>query len=165
MSWTKKKASPAFSALGSLAARPSIDEERSYISAASGPNAIAAFNKRHMEEFGHVREGEMPEITGVRLVSHVDTPVPAITRGFGAPTVAAGAARSRRANLGGGYQETHVFLGSDLKPGHEVPGPAIIEETFTTIVVYPGWKARVDDAGDYELTRVASRRPGLDTMS
>jgi N-methylhydantoinase A len=36
-----------------------------------------------------------------------------------------------------------------------VTGPAIIEETFTTIVVYPGWKAEVDDAGDYELTRVA----------
>jgi N-methylhydantoinase A len=32
-------------------------------------------------------------------------------------------------------------------------GPAIIEEIFTTIVVYPGWKAQVDDAGDYELTR------------
>jgi N-methylhydantoinase A len=47
-----------------------------------------------------------------------------------------------------------VFLGSDLKPGHEVVGPAIIEETFTTIVVYPGWRAHVDDAGDYELTRV-----------
>jgi N-methylhydantoinase A/oxoprolinase/acetone carboxylase beta subunit len=55
---------------------------------------------------------------------------------------------------GGGYQETPIFLGSDLRPGHEVPGPAIIEETFTTIVVYPGWKAHVDDAGDYELTRV-----------
>jgi N-methylhydantoinase A len=217
------KASPAFSALGTLAAKPSIDEERSYISAASnldleklkdlwkeldqrageyfaeagfsrdevtakyqmnmrypgqnwsltfdirineglqdlsfvtaaiGPNAIAAFNKRHMEEFGHVREGEVPEITGVRLVSYVDTPVPAVTRGFGAPTVAARAARSRRANLGDGYQETPIFLGSDLRPGREVPGPAIIEETFTTIVVYPGWKAHVDDAGDYELTRV-----------
>ena len=26
--------------------------------------AIEAFNKRHMEEYGHVREGEMPEIVG-----------------------------------------------------------------------------------------------------
>jgi N-methylhydantoinase A len=33
-------------------------------------------------------------------------------------------------------------------------GPAVIEETFTTIVVYPGWKAQVDDAGDYELRKV-----------
>jgi N-methylhydantoinase A len=32
-------------------------------------------------------------------------------------------------------------------------GPAIIEESFTTIVVYPGWTASVDDVGDYEMTR------------
>jgi N-methylhydantoinase A len=31
----------------------------------------------------------------------------------------------------------------------------VIEETFTTIAVYPGWEARVDDAGDYLLERVA----------
>jgi N-methylhydantoinase A len=217
------KASPAFSALGTLAAKPSIDEERSYISAAGhldvqklralweeldqragkyfaeagfsrpdvtaryqlnmrypgqnwsltfdirtnkglqdlsfvtasiGPEAIAAFNERHMEEFGHIREGEGPEITGVRLVTYVDTPSPRVARGFGAPTVVARAAGTRRANLGGGYGETQVYLGSELSPGHEVRGPAIIEETFTTIVVYPGWRAHVDDAGDYELTRV-----------
>jgi N-methylhydantoinase A len=219
------KASPAFSALGTLVAKPGIDEERSYISPAdsldveklkalwkelderaekyltdanfsrgdvtaeyqvnmrySGQNwsltfgiqvtkglrdlsfvddtiglkAMDAFNKRHMQEYGHVREGEIPEITGVRLVTYVDTPLPRVTKGFGAPTVAARAAKTRRANLGGGYRETNIFLGSELKPGREVVGPAIIEETFTTIVVYPGWRAHVDDAGDYELTRVSS---------
>ena len=59
----------------------------------------------------------------------------------------------RRANLGYGYRETDIFIGADLQPGHQVRGPAIIEETFTTIVVYPDWQATVDDAGDYELTR------------
>jgi N-methylhydantoinase A len=217
------KASPAFSALGTLAAKPSIDEERSYnapanapnlqvlsslwneldqragryfaaagfardqviakyqmnmrypgqnwsltfdirtngglqdlsfIDSSIGPRAIAAFNARHMEEFGHVREGELPQITGVRLVTGVETPAPRIARGFSAPTVVVKAARTRRANLGKGYELTNIFKGSDLKPGHEVVGPAIIEETFTTIVVYPGWQAHVDDAGDYELTKV-----------
>jgi N-methylhydantoinase A len=50
-----------------------------------------------------------------------------------------------------------VFAGSELEPGHEVIGPAIIEETFTTIVVSPGWRALVDDAGDYELTLVSAQ--------
>jgi N-methylhydantoinase A len=217
------KASPAFSALGTLAARPSIDEERSYsapannldlrrltalwreldqragryfeeagfsrnavmaryqmnmrypgqnwsltfdirthvglqdlsfIDAGIGPRAVAAFNARHMEEFGHVREGELPEVTGVRLVTGVETPSPRITRGFSAPAVVVKAPRTRRANLGAGFGDTGIFRGSDLRAGHQVVGPAIIEETFTTIVVYPGWKAHVDDAGDYELTRV-----------
>jgi len=217
------KASPTFSALGTLVANPSIDEERSYICPADrldvaklktlwkqlsenaekyfadanysqdrvwakyqmnmryagqnwsltfdvqtskglrdlsfiderlGAKAIESFNKRHMEEYGHVREGEMPEVTGVRLATYVDTPSPSVAKGFIAANVAAKPAKSRRANLGKGYQDTPVFRGVDLKSGHQVAGPAIVEETFTTIVVYPGWQARVDDAGDYELTRV-----------
>ncbi len=220
------KASPTFSALGTLVANPSIDEERSYIAPANqldaeklrtlwrelseraekyfadagfsrnsvratyqmnmrypgqnwsltfdvktnqglqdlsfvddalGDRAMAAFNKRHKEEYGHVREGEVPEITGVRLATHVDTPSPLVAKGFSAPTVAAKAAKTRRANLGHGYKDTDIYLGAALKPGHQVAGPAIIEETFTTIVVYPGWQARVDDAGDYELTRQSCR--------
>ena len=217
------KASPAFSALGTLVAKPSIDEERSYLSAADsldlrrlhslwkelderaegyfaqagfgrervsaryqmkmrypgqnwsltfdmraneclgdlsfidagmGGSAVEAFNKRHMEEFGHVREGEMPEVTGVRLVTCVQTPVPGVGGGYSASPVAARATKFRRANLGRGFHETPVFVAADLKPGHQVTGPGIVEETFTTIVIYPGWQARVDDAGDYELTRV-----------
>ena len=219
------KASPTFSALGTLVANPSIDEERSYIikaneakieklralwveleahaaryfadahvpadkltakyqmnmrysgqnfylsfdvqvnkglgdlsfvDASIGERVIAAFNARHMEEYGHIREGEIPEITGVRLATTFETPSPVIVSGKTAAAVPAPVAGRRRANLGHGYQDTPIIHGPDLKPGHEVTGPAVIEETFTTIVVYPGWKAQVDDAGDYELTRVAA---------
>lgn len=217
------KASPTFSALGTLVAKPSIDEERSYIAPANaldvpklrglwqdlehragryfadagfprdqivaryqvnmrypgqnwalsfdlhraqglhdlsfvndgiGAKAIAAFNQRHMEEYGHIREGEVPEITGVRLATHAETPVPAVRAGFAAKRSAAKPSATRRANLGEGFKETAIFRGAALQPGHDISGPAIIEETFTTIVVYPGWKAQVDDAGDYELTRL-----------
>jgi N-methylhydantoinase A len=214
------KASPNFSALGTLVANPAIDEERSYVAPADqlstpklkalwqelearaakyfgdarfardkvvaryqmnmryagqnwaltfdiksnhglgdlsfvddriGPNAVASFNKRHMDEYGHVREGETPEVIGVRLVTYVDTPSPGVAAGCKAPRVAAKPVKTRRANLGQGFTETNIFRGADLQPGNEVAGPAIIEESFTTIVVYPGWNAYVDDAGDYEL--------------
>jgi N-methylhydantoinase A len=216
------KASPTFSALGTLVANPSIDEERSYIVKAdkidpeklkalwseleahaakyfadaqvpaekltakyqmnmrysgqnfylsfdvavrkglgdlafidrsTGERAIEAFNARHMEEYGHIREGEIPEITGVRLATFIETPSPTVTAGSTAPVSAPPVAKRRRANLGQGYNDTPVIHGPDLRPGHEVVGPAIIEETFTTIVVYPGWKAQVDDAGDYALIK------------
>ena len=130
------------------------EPDYSFVDETIGQRAIEAFNRRHMEEYGHLREGEMPEITGVRLATCVATPAPAVAAGFGAPVVAATTSRARRANLGAGYAETAVFRGVDLRPGYRVAGPAIIEETFTTIVVYPGWTARVDDAGDYELSRV-----------
>jgi N-methylhydantoinase A len=216
------KASPTFSALGTLVANPTIDEERSYIAPATevdrnrvrdlwqdmctraekyftdahftpdemvvnyqlnmrypGQNfslsfdfegdgalgdlsfvdegfadkAIALFNERHMAEYNHIREHEVPEISGVRLAAHVVTPMPSAKGGFTAPVSTPQPSKTRRANLGNGYADTPVYLGKDLAPGSEVPSPAIIEETFTTIVVYPGWKAKVDDAGDYELVK------------
>jgi N-methylhydantoinase A len=63
----------------------------------------------------------------------------------------------RRANLGRGFEDTAIHRGPALSPGDVVPSPAVIEETFTTIVVYPGWEARVDDAGDYLLERCEPR--------
>jgi len=131
-------------------------DDLSFIDDGIGERAIEAFNRRHMEEYGHIREDEMPEITGVRLATSVATPSPVVGHGFNAPTRLASVARTRRANLGQGYRETDVFAGAALEPGHEVIGPAIIEETFTTIVVYPGWRALVDDAGDYELRRTGT---------
>ncbi|MCB1687264.1 MAG: hydantoinase/oxoprolinase family protein [Halioglobus sp.] len=216
------RASPTFSALGTLVADPSIDEERSYLAPADrlevdvmktlwlelakrarkfftdanlslgdvtaryqmnmrypgqnfaltftvsveqglgelvfldnaiGQKAIAAFNEKHLQEYGHIREHEIPEVTGVRLATSVKTASPVFTRGFTAPSKSAQRAKTRRANLGSGYRATDVYLGADLFPGHEIEGPAIIEESFTTIVVYPDWKLLVDDAGDYELVR------------
>ncbi|RJF91281.1 hydantoinase/oxoprolinase family protein [Sphingomonas cavernae] len=216
------KASPTFSALGTLVANPSIDEERSCIAKADaldldqlrslwtelgararkffadssfnsdqvvanyqlnmryagqnfsltfdvapdrrlhdlsfidddlGARAIALFNQRHMAEYSHIREHEVPEVTGVRLATHVNTPSPVFAKGFPVSTGNPVPTKSRRANLGSGYADTPIFLGCDLQPGHIVNGPAIIEESFTTIVVYPGWKTIVDIAGDYEMTR------------
>jgi len=217
------RASPAFSALGALAARPSIDEERSYLAPAHradvrrlrslwrelderaehflvaagfartditaryqlnlrypGQNwalavdvaeakgtrdpgfadealrelAIERFHQRHEQEYGHSRRGEAPEVTGVRLVCFAEIPAPRFGAGFGRTPERAQPARWRRANLGAGFEPTAVYAGPTLRPGHRIPAPAIIEESLTTIVVYPGWEARVDDAGDYLLTRV-----------
>ena len=217
------KASPTFSALGTLVANPTIDEERSLIAPANaldldrlkqlwteladraeryfgdagygkdrvtanyqfnmrypGQNfsltfdmepqgalhdfgfvdaglderAIALFNERHMAEYNHIREGEVPEVVGVRLASHVPTPSPAVGGGAAPARGEVKPAKTRRANLGQGFAQTPVFLGTDLAPGAQVTGPAIIEESFTTIVVYPGWQASVDAAGDYALDRI-----------
>jgi len=216
------KASPTFSALGTLVANPMIDEERSYhakatqldldrlkamwgeladrarryfadagyaadkvnanyqlamryggqnfalsfdirhdgklgdlsfVDAGLGVRAIELFNARHMAEYNHIREYETPEVVGVRLSTQVATPTPSVGSGFATAPGKPSPAKTRRANLGQGFAETPVYAGATLKPGDIVPSPAIIEETFTTIVVYPGWTAKVDDAGDYELLK------------
>jgi len=118
------------------------------------PAAMAQrFHALHEAEYGHARQGEAPEITGVRLVASAHSPQPAFRGGAQAERKPASPHKQRRANLGQGFADTDIYRGADLVPGHEISGPAIIEETFTTIVVYPGWNAFVDDAGDYELRR------------
>jgi len=49
----------------------------------------------------------------------------------------------------GGMVDTPVYKGVDLKPGHRIPAPAIIEEPTTTILVMPGCKASITKYGNY----------------
>ncbi|MEN8160370.1 MAG: hydantoinase/oxoprolinase family protein, partial [Myxococcota bacterium] len=111
------------------------------------------FHARHEAEYGHRRAAEEPELTGVRLTASADVTGPRFETGARAPRREPAPAHTRPANLGHGFGETAIFHGPDLRPGDVVRAPAVIEETFTTIAVYPGWEARVDDAGDYWLTR------------
>jgi N-methylhydantoinase A len=216
------KASPAFSALGALAARPSVDEERAYLRSASHAKAselralwlelderaslalavagfaraavtaryqvnlrypgqnwslaveaasvrgardlsfandglvaelVERFHRRHEEEYGHRRAAEEPELTGVRLTASADVAGPRFGGGTSSARREPTPARTRRANLGRGFEATAIHHGPSLRPGDLVRAPAVIEETFTTIAVYPGWQAVVDDAGDYRLER------------
>jgi N-methylhydantoinase A len=50
-----------------------------------------------------------------------------------------------------GEVEIPVHLGAALPAGASVTGPALVIEPETTIVVYPGWTARVSDLGNYRL--------------
>ncbi|MED5544713.1 MAG: hydantoinase/oxoprolinase family protein [Pseudomonadota bacterium] len=118
-----------------------------------GQSALALFNARHTEEYGHIREHELPEVTGVRLVSRATTPSPPVREGVAPSPRAAKIASTRPVQLGEGYAETPIVAGAALEPGNFVAGPAVIAETFTTIIVPTGWRAEVDAAGDYMLVR------------
>ncbi|MFP1628149.1 hydantoinase B/oxoprolinase family protein [Streptomyces sp. 5K101] len=52
-----------------------------------------------------------------------------------------------------------LYRRGDLRPGHTVPGPAIVAEADATTVVDPGWQAAASDTGHLLLTRVRPR-PG-----
>jgi N-methylhydantoinase A len=86
-------------------------------------------------------------------VSSAETPKPAFASGFTAPPRRPAPAATRRANMGRGFETVAIHRGASLAPGDAVPGPAIVEETYTTIAVHPGWTLRVDDAGDGVLAR------------
>ena len=49
-------------------------------------------------------------------------------------------------------QPTAFFRRSDLKPGNQLHGPAIIEQADSTTAIPPGWQARVDRFSNLHLT-------------
>ena len=53
----------------------------------------------------------------------------------------------RSARFGANDIETPVYARKDLAKGQTLEGPAIIEERETTIIILPGWRARVDATG------------------
>ena len=85
------------------------------------------------------------EIVAWRLSAHG----PDVQRDSVAPLGAeiANAKGERPIRLGDGLQSSPVYDRAPLAAGQEFAGPAIIEERETTIVVLPGWRARVDDSG------------------
>ena len=64
-----------------------------------------------------------------------------------------------------GRVETSVYYGNRLAPGAEIEGPAIIEEPTTTLVVYPGMRARVGGSDTYRLEPFAAELPKANIVS
>lgn len=51
-----------------------------------------------------------------------------------------------------GFVPTFIYDGDAMQVGNIVEGPAIIEQTTTTIVIPPGWRLDVTEYGDYVMT-------------
>ena len=51
------------------------------------------------------------------------------------------------------FIETPVFIREKLAAGITIEGPAIIEQYDTTTVIYPGWRAFIDDYGNIILQK------------
>ena len=59
---------------------------------------------------------------------------------------------TRHVYFGDGFVATDIFELSDLHPGQEVPGPAIVESVATTFAIPPGRRARLDRHEIFHLT-------------
>lgn len=109
-----------------------------------------AFDRLHEERFGHLAPEARAELVAVRVaaVGRVDRPR---IEAQAAPT----ARRSPSSRLvhfpETGAVPTPVYQRSQLEPGAQVLGPAIIEQYDTTIVVDPGFAARVEAGGHLVL--------------
>jgi N-methylhydantoinase A len=114
-----------------------------------------AFDRRHEELYTYAEPDTPVDVINIESVAYGAVSPPDISGGLPTDgTVADARIGSRDAyfEAAGGFTETAVYDGAKVPAGAELVGPAIVEEATTTMVVDPGWRARLDDAGVYELT-------------
>jgi len=112
---------------------------------------VERFHRLHEELHTYACRDEEPILRGLRLKAVAVEEKPAFPR---VARKSAGSARlgARKAFFRGRFVPTPVYDGPKLTPGQAILGPAIVEEPFTTIVVYPGQRATVDAFGNYTVT-------------
>lgn len=109
------------------------------------------FHRTHQEVFAINDPGSSIEVVGWAAS------VACRLRGDRGGSLAAGAAgqskeASRRAYFPGhGFLETHVRRFEAMRPGEQIVGPAIIESSFTTVVMNPGATAERRASGSLSI--------------
>ena len=94
---------------------------------------------------------EEPILRGLRVKAVATEEKPALPRTERTPAAKARAG-ARKAFFGGRVVPTPVYDGTKLGAGATIDGPALVDEPFTTVVIYPGQQARVDRFGNYSIT-------------
>ena len=112
-----------------------------------------AFHDTHEADRGFAFRNQQPVVRGVRALVAGRTPKPPTSGATGTGTVDAARRGTREAYFGDGFVDADVLDGEALAAGAVVPGPALIQERFTVVVVPPGWAATLDGHAAYELTR------------
>jgi len=123
---------------------------------------VAGFEAAHRQRFGFIVENRplVVEALSVELIAAtgtVDEPESGLRRKFREPIPVLARARMYANDS---YHDTQVYAREQMLPGDLVPGPAIIVEPHSTIVIEPGWQAAVTTHNHLLLNR-AEPLPGI----
>ena len=117
---------------------------------------VAAFHRRHKELYTFEMVGREAEFLNACVKATARrTPLvlAEIPRATGKPEACLKRRRPVLWNPAKGYEDTPVYDGDRLGAGHVIPGPAIIEEQATTVVVPASYECTVDSVKNYILKR------------
>ena len=108
------------------------------------------FRNCYIREFGFTLEGrdiliDDYRIRAVVLGPTLSTPPEPERRGLPPSTL------STKAYFASGWATVPVYKEADLQPGHEIPGPSIIVQPISTVVLEENCHALVTAAGDIEI--------------
>ena len=121
-----------------------------------------AFHARHKELYTYAEPHSPVEVVNVESAVSGAVERPArmvIAAGKGAHTALIGT-REMIFDASGARRDTPVYDGAKLGAGDSIPGPAVIQEVTTTLVIEPGWTAELDRGGVYVVTRDRAASPG-----
>ena len=117
---------------------------------------IGKFHERHQAIYGWADPAMAVAISTLKLRAIGVRPlVELIKQPVGAKDPSAALKRKRRVYFKelGGFVETQCYDADRLRPGNVITGPAIIEETKTTIVVPQGAELTIDAYENYVIRR------------
>ena len=110
------------------------------------PAFQAAFHEQHAQRYGHKDEAAGLEIVNLRVRAVGDVDSPRIeTRATGSADPSGAVCGERRLVFASGSRSVPFYDRSRLRPGHHVPGPAVIFQDDTTILLSGTDHAQVDD--------------------
>jgi N-methylhydantoinase A len=114
------------------------------------PDFLAGFHAAHAQAYGYSEPTVPVEVVNLRLRAIGHLPRPALTPVETGPANPGPALFDRRpVVLPGGIEELPFFNGPDLRPGHQIIGPAIVVHADTTIFLGRADELRID--GYYNL--------------
>ena len=123
----------------------------------------AAYEGEYQRLYGHIQPGGTIMIASLRVTGRASTgelSPPDPERATAPPDPVA----TRKVwHHDQGWLDTAVYAGSDLRPGHVLAGPLLVEEATTTVLAGPADELTVDLRGNFVLDLGAMRaggRPG-----
>lgn len=111
------------------------------------------FEELHQQFFGHIQPAGSPLITKLRLAGLGLLPrLPTKKTTGGTYSPAPRESRCLWIDAEHGWFNTPIYSGEDLTPGAAIQGPAVIDESTTTIIIGVGDRLAVDAENNYLIT-------------
>lgn len=104
------------------------------------------FEDLHRQRFSFVDPNEAVELVTLRLTATGRLNDGAVKAD--APTIISARPTLRRIHIDGAWRDVAVYRQDSLAPDDTIPGPAVIEQAYTTMLIGTSWQLRVTATGD-----------------
>jgi N-methylhydantoinase A len=106
------------------------------------------FHEEHHARFGFSIPGEVIETVNLKVIAVANTSKPELPALAAADRKAAKPTGKRRVRYESGWIAVSVFDRAELRQGHEIVGPAVVEEDASVTILNPQQRLTVDRLGN-----------------